>query len=89
MADKVTKTPEEWRKQLTPEQYAVAREKGTERAFSGKYYKEHDSGLYRCVCCGNPLFSSDTSSSREPAGRASTRRSPKRTSKRKPIPNTE
>ena len=60
MADKVTKTPEEWRKQLTPEQYAVAREKGTERAFSGKYYKEHDSGLYRCVCCGNPLFSSDT-----------------------------
>ena len=60
MADKVIKSPEEWRKQLTPEQYAVAREKGTERAFTGKYYKEHDSGLYRCVCCSNPLFSSDT-----------------------------
>ena len=56
----VTKTDEEWRKQLTPEQYAVARKKGTERAFSGKYYKTHGAGVYRCVCCGNPLFSSDT-----------------------------
>ena len=54
------KTDEEWKKQLTPEQYAVARKKGTERAFTGKYYKEHDEGVYRCVCCGNPLFSSDT-----------------------------
>ena len=60
MADKVIKTDEEWKKQLTPEQYAVARKKGTERAFTGKYYKEHDEGVYRCVCCGNPLFSSDT-----------------------------
>ena len=60
MAEKVIKTDEEWKKQLTPEQYAVARKKGTERAFTGKYYKEHDEGVYRCVCCGNPLFSSDT-----------------------------
>ena len=60
MADKVIKSEEEWKDQLTPEQYAVARKKGTERAFTGKYYKLHDRGMYRCVCCGNPLFSSDT-----------------------------
>jgi peptide-methionine (R)-S-oxide reductase len=60
MGEKVIKTDEEWKKQLTPEQYAVARKKGTERAFSGKYYKLHDAGMYRCVCCGNPLFSSET-----------------------------
>jgi peptide-methionine (R)-S-oxide reductase len=60
MVDKVIKTDEEWKKQLTPEQYEVARKKGTERAFSGKYYKQHDAGTYRCVCCGNPLFSSET-----------------------------
>jgi peptide-methionine (R)-S-oxide reductase len=60
MAEKVIKTDEEWQKQLTPEQYAVARKKGTERAFSGKYYATHDAGMYRCACCGNPLFSSDT-----------------------------
>lgn len=54
------KTEEEWKKQLTPEQYAVARKKGTERAFTGKYYNQHEEGMYRCVCCGNPLFSSDT-----------------------------
>ena len=60
MSEKVVKTEEEWKKQLTPEQYAVTREKGTERAFTGKYYKMHDAGTYRCVCCGNPLFSSET-----------------------------
>ena len=60
MAEKVIKTDEEWKQQLTPDQYAVTREKGTERAFTGKYYKEHDKGVYRCVCCGNALFSSDT-----------------------------
>jgi peptide-methionine (R)-S-oxide reductase len=60
MAEKVIKTDEEWKKQLTPEQYAVARKKGTERAFTGKYYNEHEEGVYRCVCCGNPLFNSDT-----------------------------
>ena len=60
MAEKIIKTDEEWKQQLTPDQYAVARKKGTERAFTGKYYKEHDKGVYRCVCCGNALFSSDT-----------------------------
>ncbi len=60
MAEKVIKTDEEWKQQLTADQYAVTRKKGTERAFTGKYYKEHDKGIYRCVCCGNALFSSDT-----------------------------
>ena len=60
MAEKIIKTDEEWKDQLTPEQYAVTRQKGTERAFTGKYYKNHEQGMYRCVCCGNPLFSSDT-----------------------------
>jgi peptide-methionine (R)-S-oxide reductase len=58
--EKVTKTEEEWKKQLTPEQYAVARQKGTERAFTGKYYDSHEKGTYRCACCGNELFKSDT-----------------------------
>ena len=58
--EKVIKSDEEWRRQLTPEQFAVARKKGTEPAFTGKYYKLHDRGIYRCVCCGNALFSSDT-----------------------------
>jgi peptide-methionine (R)-S-oxide reductase len=60
MADKVVKTDEEWKAILTPEQYAVARQKGTERAFTGKYYDNHDKGIYLCVCCGNELFTSDT-----------------------------
>lgn len=55
---KVIKTDEEWKRQLTSEQFAVTRKKGTEMAFTGKYYKMHDSGLYRCICCGNALFSS-------------------------------
>ena len=57
--EKVIKSDEDWKRQLTPEQFAVARKKGTEPAFTGKYYKLHDKGLYRCVCCGNALFSSD------------------------------
>jgi len=57
---KVIKTDAEWRKILTPEQYAVTREKGTERPFSNKYAEWHEKGIYRCVCCGNALFSSDT-----------------------------
>jgi peptide-methionine (R)-S-oxide reductase len=57
---KVIKTDEEWKRQLTPEQFAVTRKKGTELAFTGKYYKLHDRGVYRCICCGNALFSSDT-----------------------------
>jgi len=56
----VVKTDEEWRKQLTPEQYRVTRKAGTERAFSGAYWNNHETGTYVCVCCGLPLFSSKT-----------------------------
>lgn len=56
--EKVRKTEEEWRKQLTPEQYHVARQKGTEPAFTGKYWDNHEDGTYRCVCCGAELFDS-------------------------------
>jgi methionine-R-sulfoxide reductase len=54
----VTKSDEEWQKQLTPQQYHVARQKGTERAFTGEYWNEHRDGIYKCVCCGLPLFDS-------------------------------
>jgi peptide-methionine (R)-S-oxide reductase len=57
--DKVIKTDAEWRKILTPEEYKVTRQHGTERAFSGKYAESHDKGIYRCICCGTALFSSD------------------------------
>ncbi len=60
MSDKVSKSEKEWKEQLTPEQYRITREKGTERAFSGEYYNCHDKGTYKCVCCGAELFSSDT-----------------------------
>lgn len=56
----IHKTPAEWRAQLTPEQYQVAREKGTERAFTGEYYTHKENGIYTCVCCEAELFSSDT-----------------------------
>jgi peptide-methionine (R)-S-oxide reductase len=59
MKEKVTKTDEEWRESLTPEQYAVARQKGTERPFSGKYHDSNETGIYTCAACGNELFSSD------------------------------
>jgi len=58
MATKVTKSDAEWRGVLTPEQYAVCREKGTERAFTGRYWDHHEAGTYRCVACGTPLFRS-------------------------------
>lgn len=60
MADKVVKTDAEWKRLLTPEQFQVTREKGTEPPFSGEYAELHDEGIYRCVCCGNALFSSET-----------------------------
>jgi len=60
MSDQVVKTDEEWRKQLTPEAYRVLREKGTERAFTGKYHDFKGTGVYVCAACGNPLFKSDT-----------------------------
>ena len=60
MNSKVIKTEEEWKKQLTPEQFQVTRKKGTERAFTGQYWDNHEKGIYRCVCCGNELFSSNT-----------------------------
>jgi peptide-methionine (R)-S-oxide reductase len=56
----VTKSDAEWRKQLTPEQYYVTREHGTERAFTGPFWNEKRAGTYTCVCCGTPLFASDT-----------------------------
>ncbi len=60
MTEKITKTDAEWRAELTREQYEVARRKGTERAFTGKYWDHHAAGAYRCACCGALLFGSDT-----------------------------
>ncbi len=57
--DKLKKTDQEWRSLLTPEQYHVTREHGTEPAFSGEYNNCKDKGIYKCICCGNPLFHSD------------------------------
>ena len=59
MKEKVVKSENEWKKELTPEEYYVMREKGTERAFTGKYYKNHENGIYLCAACGNELFTSD------------------------------
>jgi peptide-methionine (R)-S-oxide reductase len=57
--EKVTKTDAEWKSQLSPEQYKVARQHGTERAFTGKFWNTKDAGVYQCVCCGQDLFKSD------------------------------
>lgn len=58
MSDKVVKSDKEWREMLSPQQFEVARRKGTERAFTGAYWDNHDQGMYHCVCCGAELFSS-------------------------------
>ena len=58
--DKIVKSDEEWKKQLTPEQYHVTRKKGTERAFTGAYHHYAEQGIYRCACCGTELFHSET-----------------------------
>lgn len=58
--EKIRKSDEEWREQLDEEQYRVAREKGTERAFTGKYWDNHEEGVYTCIGCGLPLFASET-----------------------------
>jgi peptide-methionine (R)-S-oxide reductase len=58
--EKIKKSDDEWKKELTHEQFQVCRQKGTERAFTGEYWDHHEKGMYRCACCGNELFSSDT-----------------------------
>ena len=60
MSEKINKTDAEWKAQLTREQYEVTRKRGTERAFTGDTWNNHEKGIYRCVCCDNDLFSSDT-----------------------------
>jgi peptide-methionine (R)-S-oxide reductase len=60
MSEKIQKNEGEWKRQLTPDQYHICREKGTERAFTGEYWNCKEKGIYRCVCCGNELFSSET-----------------------------
>jgi len=60
MNQQVTKTDAEWKQLLTPEQYRVARKKGTERPFTGTYWNNHEKGIYQCVCCGNELFGSES-----------------------------
>jgi peptide-methionine (R)-S-oxide reductase len=59
MSEKIRKSDDEWRQKLTPEQFAVTRQGGTERAFTGAYWDNHDAGVYRCVCCHAELFTSD------------------------------
>ncbi len=59
MADKITKSDIEWQKQLTPEQYYITRQKGTERPFTGEYNDSKTPGTFECICCGAPLFASD------------------------------
>ena len=59
MTERIEKSDAEWREALTPEQYRVARQKGTERAFTGKFWDDKTPGVYRCICCGETLFESD------------------------------
>ncbi len=60
MVDKIVKSEQEWQQILTPEQFRITRKKGTERAFTGQYHDHKGEGIYRCVCCGTELFSSQT-----------------------------
>lgn len=60
MADETTQREGDWKERLTPEQYAVTREGATERAFTGQFWDHHEDGVYTCVCCGEPLFDSQT-----------------------------
>ena len=60
MTDKLKKSDQEWQQELTPQQFNVCRQRGTERPFTGEYYDCKDKGVYRCSCCGNELFSSET-----------------------------
>ncbi|HVX41325.1 MAG TPA: peptide-methionine (R)-S-oxide reductase MsrB [Gemmatimonadaceae bacterium] len=60
MSDAARKSDEEWARTLTPEQFEITRRQGTERAFTGKYWDTHTPGVYKCVCCGAPLFDADT-----------------------------
>ena len=71
MSDKVKKTDEQWAQQLSREQFAVARKKGTERAFTGEYHDHHEKGMYVCVCCGQELFRFSENSIPARDGRAS------------------
>jgi hypothetical protein len=80
MTDKVEKSKKEWMDTLTPEQYRVTRQKGTERPFTGKYHDCKKDGVYVCVCCGTPLFPIPA-----PGGRAFTRRCTRTTSARRRI----
>ncbi len=59
MSEKIIKSDKEWQQELTPEQFQVTRKKGTERAFTGEYWDNHESGIYLCTCCGAELFQSD------------------------------
>ena len=59
MSRKANKTEQEWKRELTPEQFTVARKKGTERPYTGAYWNNHEKGIYHCICCGNDLFSSE------------------------------
>lgn len=60
MENKINKSEADWKDSLSEEEYYVTRQKGTEKPFTGKYYNSKDTGMYKCICCGNPLFSSDT-----------------------------
>ena len=60
MSDKIEKSDAEWRAELTPEQYKICRQCGTEPAFTGEYWDNHAEGIYQCACCGTPLFNSAT-----------------------------